>query len=348
MILVDPHQTAHKAGLRYVSRDQPGIQRIKAGRRFRYATTKGKNASAADRKRIEALVIPPAWRDVWVCSIASGHLQATGVDARGRVQYRYHDDWTIARNESKFENLPEFGKALPKIRRTVKKHLRLRGMPRERVLACVVHLLDRTLIRVGNDEYARDNASYGLTTIRNQHVKVSAGEIHFNFMGKSGKRNKLSLDDPIAAKIIRTCQELPGQDLFGFINEAGESVDVTSDDINSYLSELTDQSLTAKVFRTWGGTVAAAEAWAAFEPPSTVQPLSQGELKKRCTQAIKAASVALYNTVATCRKFYVHPKLSDAYAEGSLHRAFAWAKAHRRPGRMSLAERAVLRLLKKA
>ena len=344
MILADSHKTAHKAGLRYVSRAQPGIQRIKAGRRFRYVTAKGKAITAADRKRIEALVIPPAWRDVWVCPMAGGHLQATGLDARGRVQYRYHDDWTVARNESKFESLPEFGKALPVIRRTIKRHLRLPGMPREKILACVVHLLDQTLIRVGNDEYARDNASYGLTTMRNQHVKVRAGAIDFNFMGKSGKRNEFSLDDPIVAKIIRTCQELPGQELFGFINEAGESVDVNSHDVNSYLSEMTDQSLTAKDFRTWGGTVAAAEAWEALPTPSTAQPLSQRELKKRGTEAIKAASVVLHNTVATCRKFYVHPKLF----EGSLHRAFAWAKAHRRPGRMSLAERAVLHLLKKA
>jgi len=346
MIQLAPEQAARQAGLRYVSREQPGFRRVKNGRGFKYLNAKGKPASTADRKRIKAMVLPPAWRDVWICPLADGHLQATGKDVRGRLQYRYHALWTSARNTSKYDTMPAFGRALPAIRRTVHGHMKLKGMPRQRVIACIVHLLDQTLIRVGNDEYARDNESFGLTTIRNRHVKVRGGDIRFNFSGKSGKRNESSLQDAAAGKIIRHCQELPGQELFGYLGEDGKTVDLGSGDINEYLAEITGEGFTAKDFRTWGGTAAAAEAYASFEPPSAKTSLSEREMKQRCTEAVKAASVVLHNTVATCRKFYVHPKLADAYADGSLHRAFAWAKSHRRPGRMTTAERAVLRLLK--
>ena len=305
---------AKAAGLRYVTDAMPGISRRRAGKGFSYRDAQGR--AITERKelaRLRALAIPPAWTDVWICPHARGHLQATGRDARGRKQYRYHDEWRAIRDEHKFDRVLVFARALPQIRARVDADLRRQGLPRERVLATVVRLLETTLIRVGNAEYARDNQSFGLTTIRHDHVEVNGSTITFEFRGKSGKVHKVSTRDRRLAKIVRACHELPGQELFTYVDEAGEHRDVDSADVNAYLQDISGEPFTAKDFRTWAGTVLASLALAEFESFDT-----KAAAKRNVTRAIERVANNLGNTVAVCRKSYIHPAILDSYLDGSL------------------------------
>ena len=261
-----PAESAKAAGLRYTSDARPGIRRIKRGRAFAYVDAEGKRVrAAAELERIRSLVIPPAWIDVWICPDPRGHLQATGRDARGRKQYRYHPKWRVVRDETKYDRVIGFAQALPSIRRTTSDHLRRQGLPREKVLATVVQLLEKTLIRVGNDEYARSNRSYGLTTMRDGHVEVRGPRLRFSFRGKSGVEHEIDLNDRRLARIVRQCRDLPGYELFQYIDENDQRQTVGSDEVNAYLKEITGQDLTSKDFRTWAGTVLAAQLLREFE-----------------------------------------------------------------------------------
>ncbi|RDI61816.1 DNA topoisomerase IB [Microvirga subterranea] len=312
--VVDPRDAAETAGLRYVSDEEPGIRRKKFGKGFTYVGPDGRKvADEATLSRIRSLAIPPAYADVWICPRADGHVQATGRDAKGRKQYRYHPAFREIRESTKFEHMIEFAKALPAIRKTIDDHMGQRGLPREKVLATVVHLLENTLIRVGNSDYAKQNKSYGLTTLRDPHVKVDGTELRFQFKGKSGKTWKLSVKDRRIAKIVKACQDLPGQDLFQYLDEEGQQQSVTSADVNAYLKEITGRDITAKDFRTWAGTVLAALALAEFEEFD-----SEAKAKKNIRQAIERVSSRLGNTPTICRKCYVHPEVFNCYLEGSL------------------------------
>jgi DNA topoisomerase I len=312
--VVDPREAAESAGLVYVSDEEPGIRRRKAGKGFSYLKPGGGTVKdAAVLKRISSLAIPPAYTDVWICPKANGHIQATGRDAKGRKQYRYHARFREVRESTKYERMLEFAKGLPALREIVTEHMSLRGLPREKVLATVVHLLETTLIRVGNEDYAKQNKSYGLTTLRNRHVEVDGSELRFDFKGKSGKTWKLKVRDRRVAKIIRACQELPGQDLFQYLDENGERQTVTSADVNAYLKEITGRDVTAKDFRTWAGTVLAAMALTEFETFD-----SDAKAKKNVRAAIEQVAARLGNTPTICRKCYVHPEVLSSYVEGSL------------------------------
>ena len=306
---------AKASGLRYVHDDAPGFQRRgKTTKTFSYADAKGKKISdALTVKRIKSLGIPPAWQHVWICPLAGGHIQATGIDSRGRKQYRYHPHWRSARDETKFHRTIAFGKALPLIRKRTTAHLRLKGMPREKVLALIVQLLEKTLIRVGNAEYARDNQSYGLTTMLDEHVTFNKGVVRFEFRGKSGVDHSILLRDPALAKIIKSCQELPQQELFAYLDEEGREVDVKSDDVNDYLRQISGQHFTAKEFRTWNATVLAAKALQEIRKFD-----SQAEAKKNVIQAVEEVAKRLGNTRSVCRNSYIHPAVIEAYMDGSL------------------------------
>ncbi len=307
-------QAARTARLKYVSDSGPGIRRRRRGRSFAYVNTRRqpiRNRKTLDR--IQALVIPPAWEDVWICPDPQGHIQATGVDARGRKQYRYHDRWRKVRDDAKYEALLRFAQALPRIRRRVQSHLKRRGLPREKVLAAVVKLLETTLIRIGNDEYAAQNHSFGLTTMRNRHARVNGRRICFNFNGKSGVAHEIDLHEPRLARIVEKCQELPGQELFQYVDAEGEIRDVGSQDVNSYLREISGEDFTAKDFRTWAGTALAAQALREFEDFD-----SDAAAKRNIRQAIEHVAKRLGNTSAVCRKCYIHPAIFDAYMDHSL------------------------------
>ena len=257
----EPADVAEDAGLRYVSDEQPGYTRKAKGDDFEYFDADGKRIRDETRLfRIRRLAVPPAYTDVWICPSPNGHIQATGRDARGRKQYRYHERWREVRDENKYDRMVVFGKALPKIRRRVNRDLKRRGLPREKVLATVVQLLERTFIRIGNEEYVKENKSFGLTTIRNHHVEVTAAKLEFRFRGKGGKKHEVDVTDRRLAKIIRQLQDLPGQEIFQYVDDEGEVRDVTSQDVNDYLREITGEEFTAKDFRTWAGTVLAAIA----------------------------------------------------------------------------------------
>jgi DNA topoisomerase I len=312
--MTDPTDLAESAGLTYVTDEAKGITRERHGDAFTYFKPNGdKVADDATLERIRKLAIPPAWTDVWICTKANGHLQATGRDARGRKQYRYHPQFREVSEQTKYEHMLEFARALPDIRRKVAEHMGLRGLPREKVLATVVHLLETTLIRVGNDDYAKQNNSYGLTTLRNKHVKVDGSELRFQFKGKSGKTWKLQIRDRRVARIVKGCQDLPGQELFAYVDEHGEPRNVTSADVNEYLREITGRDVTAKDFRTWAGTVMAALALQEFEQFDT-----RATQKKNLKAAIERVAARLGNTPTICRKCYVHPEILNSYAEGSL------------------------------
>jgi DNA topoisomerase I len=331
--------------LRYVTDERPGIQRVKVRDKLRYLDPAGK--AVRDRetlKRIKALVIPPAWTDVWICPRADGHLQATGRDERGRKQYRYHADYRAARDEAKFDRMVAFGKALPRIRRAVARDLAKPGLPRRKVLAAVVKLLETSLIRVGNDEYAKENGSYGLTTLRDRHAKIKGGLIHFEFKGKSGVKHEIDVQDRRLAKIVKDCQDLPGQELFQYLDDEGQVRDIGSDDVNEYLREVAGDDFTAKDFRTWAGTVLAALALKEFEAFD-----SDTQAKRNVMAAIKSVAKRLGNTPAVCRSCYVHPRVIDAYLQGTMldamRRRAADAMAHVRD--LSPEEAAVLALLQR-
>jgi DNA topoisomerase I len=312
--VVDPKDAAESAGLVYVSDEKRGIQRVRTNGDFNYLKPNGEPVrDEATLERIRKLAIPPAWTDVWICPKANGHIQATGRDARGRKQYKYHPQFREVRESTKYDHMMEFARSLPAIRAKLAEHMALRGLPREKVLATVVHLLETTLIRVGNDDYARENKSYGLTTLRNPHVKVNGSELRFQFKGKSGKTWRLQVKDRRVAKIVKACQDLPGQELFQYIDENGELKDVTSADVNAYLREITGRDITAKDFRTWAGTVLAALALREFEAFD-----SQAGAKKNLRAAIERVASRLGNTPTICRKCYVHPELLSAYTEGAL------------------------------
>jgi DNA topoisomerase I len=313
-IAPDPVEVADEAGLRYVSDDQPGYTRKAKGDDFDYFDTEGKRIRDETRLlRIRRLAIPPAYKNVWICPSPNGHIQATGRDARGRKQYRYHERWREVRDENKYERMIVFAKALPKIRRRVNRDLKRRGLPREKVLATVVQLLERTFIRVGNEEYAKENKSFGLTTMRNRHVDVTATKLKFSFRGKSGKEHEVDVTDRRLAKIIRQLQDLPGQEVFQYLNEKEERRKVTSDDVNDYLREITGEEFTAKDFRTWAGTVLAAMALSAQDAFE-----NKSQAKKNIKDAISAVAKILGNTPAVCRKCYVHPAVLETYLDGAM------------------------------
>jgi DNA topoisomerase-1 len=310
----DPPTAAKAAGLRYVLDDRPGIRREPDKEGFRYFDARGDIIDdEATLKRIRSLAIPPAWTEVWICPQANGHLQATGRDARGRKQYRYHPKWREVRDEVKYERMIKFGKALPSIRKEVDRALSLPGLPREKVLATIVYLLEATMMRIGNDEYARENKSYGLTTLRNRHVKIDGSEVEFRFRGKSGVFHDVKVHDRRLARIIQRSRDLPGQDLFEYLDDDKQPHTVNSSDVNDYLREITGEDYTAKDFRTWSGTVLAALALQEFEKFD-----SEAQAKKNIVRAIETVAEKLGNTPSVCRKCYVHPAVLDSYMDGSM------------------------------
>jgi DNA topoisomerase-1 len=311
-VVTDPVEVAAEAGLRYVNDSDPGYSRKASGDDFDYLDTEGKLIRDEQRLlRIKRLAIPPAWTHVWICPSPNGHIQATGCDARRRKQYRYHERWREVRDENKYERMALFGAALAKIRKRVEHDLGLPGLPREKVLATVVQLLERTFIRVGNEEYARENRSFGLTTMHDRHVEVKGSHLRFRFRGKRGIHHQVDITDRRIARIISRLQDLSGQELFQYVDDDGELRDVTSQEVNTYLKEITGQDFTAKDFRTWGGTVLAAialKAVGAFE--------TKKQAKANVKNAINAVSKVLGNTPAICRKCYVHPAVLESYLDG--------------------------------
>ena len=304
-------ESAKAARLRYVTDEMPGIRREKHGEHFSYIAPDGsKIDDESELARIKSLAVPPAYTDVWICPIANGHIQATARDARGRKQYRYHKRWRETRDENKYERMLAFAQALPKIRKRIEADLALPGLPRDKVLATIVQLLETTAIRVGNDEYAKENNSFGLTTLRNKHAKVNGSTVRFAFRGKSGVRHALDLRDRRLARIIRQCQDLPGQQLFEYVDDDGATRAIDSSDVNDYIREISGEEFSAKDFRTWVGTVTCAMLLTG----ETVEE-TQTDRKKRVTAVIKDVAKRLGNTPAICRKCYVHPAIVDTYLE---------------------------------
>jgi DNA topoisomerase-1 len=305
---------AKAAGLRYVTDGTPGFRRELKGREFRFFDERGRLVKDEEQvRRIRKLAIPPAWTDVWICPDPNGHVQATGRDARGRKQHRYHPRWRETRDENKFNRMIQFARALPKIRAHTARDLAGKGLTRRKVLATVVRILETGLIRVGNEEYVKQNKSFGLTTMRDRHVKVRGGAIRFEFKGKSGKMHSVELEDPRLAKIVKGCQDIPGQELFQYFDDNGKRQKVSSTDVNEYLREITNADFTAKDFRTWAGTVLAAMALREIEKFET-----KAQAKKNLTKAIERVAQCLGNTPTICRKCYIHPTVMDAYLDGSL------------------------------
>lgn len=338
-----PTQSSTTAGLRYVHDDEPGFRRRRAGKGFTYLDLKGKPIRAAAKvERINGLAIPPAWTDVWICPRADGHLQATGRDAKGRKQYRYHPDWRALQEEMKFDRLISFGEGLPAIRKRIAEDLNRSGLPREKVVATVVHLLEASLIRVGNEEYARTNGSFGLTTLRDPQVKISGAEMRFSFPGKSGQRHQITVDDARTARIVRKCRDLPGQRLFQYVDDDGKQHNIGSEDVNDYLRAATEDSFTAKDFRTWIGTLLAATALSVLEPPT-----SDAAARRQAAAAIEVVARQLGNTPTVARNSYVHPDIVDLYVEGTL--PDLWTEKPARDTKWLLAEeRRLLRVLREA
>jgi DNA topoisomerase-1 len=316
---LDPQAAAQRAQLRHVGDGSPGITRHPAKNGFDYRLPDGALVRDIDTlRRIRSLVIPPAWTDVWVCPDANGHLQATGRDARGRKQYRYHPRWREVRDEAKYTKLLTFARVLPLIRARVEADLKHRGLPRERVLAAIVRLMEMTLFRVGNAEYAKANKSFGLTTLRDRHVAVDGGHIHISFRGKSGKQHETDINDRRLARIVKDCRDLPGYELFQYIGEDGQRHDVGSADVNEYLRDITGEDITAKDFRTWAATHLAAEALREFEAFD-----STAKRKKAIVDAVRTVAQHLGNTPAICRRSYIHPAILDGYMDGTLLAALA-------------------------
>lgn len=333
-----------RAGLYYVSDTRGGIRRKRVGKQFHYLDARNHPIRAERHlKRIRSLVIPPAWTEVWICSRENGHLQAFGRDARGRKQYRYHAQWRAVRDDTKFSRTIAFGKALPRIRRRVQRDLRRRGLCKEKVLAAMVRLLESTLIRIGNEEYAQQNHSFGLSTMRDRHVRVERGEIHFSFRGKSGKQHAVDLRDKTLAPLVRKIQDLPGQVLFQYLDGEGKRHRVTSTDVNAYVRGIAGAEFSAKDFRTWAGTVLAAIALREFE-----QFDNQAQAKRNVVAAIEHVAKLLGNTPAICRKCYVHPVILSSYLDGhtvQVLQAKAELVLRRRLSSLRPAEAAVLAFL---
>ena len=354
-IAAAPADSARSAGLRYVTDDRPGIRRKMGPLGFEYYRPNGKRIrNASELKRIAKLAVPPAWKQVWICPDPRGHLQATGRDARGRKQYRYHTEWRVTRDETKYDRMPIFAAALPKIRARTAADMGHPGLPREKVLATVVQLLEKSLIRVGNDEYAKANNSFGLTTLKDKHVKVRGDTMRFEFRGKSGVRHAVSVSDRRLARIVRNCRDLPGQELFQYIDDDGTRRHVGSGDVNQYLKEITGQDFTAKDFRTWAGTVLACAALREIaasrvaDAGTTVRSGQQTAKRaaRHVLEAIDAVAGVLGNTRAVCRKSYIHPMIVDAYVTGSMARMLSrrvfGTRGH---GTLSADEVAVLAIL---
>jgi DNA topoisomerase-1 len=337
----DPRASAEAAGLRYVSDVAPGVSRHRSGRGFRYAWPDGTTVTDTPTLgRIRRLAVPPAYRDVWICRDPAGHLQAVGWDDRGRKQYSYHEDWRAVRDAVKFHRMIAFGDALPRIRDRVAADLRRRGLPREKVLAAVVTMLEQTLVRVGNEQYRQQNESYGVTTLRNRHVRISGGRARFRFRGKSGKEHDVRVDHPRLVRVVRQCLDIPGQELFQWLEDDGTARVVGSDDVNQYLREVSDQEFTAKDFRTWAGTVLAARLLRASQPTG-----AEREARAAVARVIKQVAEQLRNTAAVCRQSYVHPAVIDAYLGGDI-RALAPVIGAREEPERSAEEDALLELLR--
>jgi DNA topoisomerase-1 len=306
-------------GLRYVSDDTPGIRRRRAGKGFTYTSADGKRIrDTTEVERIRKLVIPPAWTDVWICPSPNGHIQATGRDAKGRKQYRYHAKWRKVRDEAKFDRLPSFGEALPALRRRVRKDMTKVGLPKEKVVATVVALLDCCFARIGNEQYARSNGSFGLTTLRSRHARFDGSALRLKYKGKSGKEHEAYIDDKRIVHIVRKCQDIPGQTLFQYVDDDGEHHAITSDDVNEYMREATSDDFSAKDFRTWAGTVTAVKALCRTELAE-----SEREREQSVVSAIDDVADELGNTRAISRKSYVHPEVIAGYMDGSLPKAWA-------------------------
>ncbi|UDL88591.1 DNA topoisomerase IB [Mesorhizobium sp. PAMC28654] len=304
---------AGRASLAYVSDAEPGIRRLRAGKGFTYKAPDGRTVGKSTVDRIRAIVIPPAWTDVWISPDADGHIQATGRDQRGRKQYRYHPQWADVRDGAKYSSLIAFAESLPELRRRIDADLRRHGLPFERVVAAIVWLLDNTMIRVGNAAYARDNKSFGLTTLRDRHVSIEGSSLRFAFKGKSGKEWKLKLVDRRIARIVRDAQDLPGQKLFQYLDEDGNRHPVRSDDVNRYIRDAVGPDFSSKHFRTWGGTIHAASLFARTDLPD-----SRGQQKRVMNSTIDKVAERLGNTRAVCRKCYIHPQVFEAWTEGRL------------------------------
>jgi DNA topoisomerase I len=341
LLPTDPYESAKIAGLRYVSDGTPGIRRKRTGKGFAYVTAQGE--PVRDREvlaRIRSLVIPPAWNNVWICASASGHIQAVGYDVRGRKQYRYHPLYRAVRDATKFTRLVAFGLALSKIRESVAEDLKLTGLPRRKVLAALVQLLEDTCIRVGNEEYAKQNASFGLTTLRNKHLQISGQTLRFRFKGKSGQLHDVELTDRRLARILRECQCIPGQELFQFVGEDGQPYKVTSEDVNDYLREVAGEDFTAKDFRTWNGTREGTKILEALGPGD-----SETAAKKNIVEAVKQTAERLGNRPATCKKYYIHPAILEAYVDGSLFEVLRTAEPQGGPFGLAREEVAMMQLL---
>ena len=312
--IIDPQDAAESAGLIYVNDDMAGITRVRSGKGFSYRDAKGRTIrDKAERKRLAALAIPPAYDDVWICPDPRGHIQATGRDAKGRKQYRYHPDFREVRDSAKYDRMLDFAKALPALRAQVDQDMSRRGMPAEKVLGTIVYLLEHTMIRVGNSDYVKQNKSHGLTTLRDRHVSFDGNRIRFRFRGKSGKEWDLGLRDRRVARIVRAAQEIPGQHLFQYLDEDGARHQVSSSDVNAYLRDISGRQITAKDFRTWTGTVLAALALAEYEKAD-----SDAAAKRNIRDAIETVAARLGNTPTICRKCYVHPQIIDAYLADEL------------------------------
>lgn len=334
-----PLDSAKAAGLRYVcDTTTPGIRRLGRPGKFRYVTAEGKRVRAVDVQRIHALVIPPAWTDVWICPVPNGHLQATGRDARGRKQYRYHARWREERDDVKYGRLVAFARALPRIRTRTDADLKRPGLPREKILALVVQLLARTFIRVGNEEYARTNGAIGLTTMRDRHAVIAGSSVRFEFRGKSGVRHAIALHDKRLARVIRACRDLPGQELFQWVDADGGRQSIDSSDVNDYLREASGSDFTAKDFRTWAGTLLAVRALAALPPSQSV-----AQAKRNVVRSIDQVAKQLGNTKAVCRKSYIHPAVFETYQANRF--LVSPPKEGRRAGRLTAEEASVVRLI---
>jgi len=341
-LVADPEGAAAAARLRYVSDSGPGLRRVRKGRGFGYLMPDGGPVRDVQTlARIRSLAIPPAWTEVWICPSPEGHIQAVGRDARRRKQYLYHPRWREVRDETKYARLVEFGRALPRLRRRVRQDLKRPGLPREKVLATMVRLLETTLIRVGNEEYARQNRSYGLTTLRSRHVRVRGNRLRFEFRGKGGKLHVVDVSDRRIARIVQRCQDLPGHELFQYVDDTGARQTVDSADVNDYLQAVTGRDFTAKDFRTWAGTVLAALMLCQPAPGSS-------PTKKRVTTCVGEVAQRLGNTPTISRKCYIHPHVIEAYLEGALTGELPVPAANGPSGdRLNAAERAVLAFLER-
>ena len=336
-----PAKSARLAGLRYVSDSTRGIRRRRSGHGFVFIGPGGKTIRKPKViQRIRSLVIPPAWTNVWICPSSFGHLQAVGRDARGRKQYRYHAQYRQHRDQTKFEHMIAFGQALPRIRRRINRDLRRPGLPKQKVLAAIVRLLDRTAIRVGNVEYVRANHSFGLTTLRSRHVQITRSRLSFHFRGKSGQEHDIQLDDPRLARIVKQCNDLPGHDLFMYLNEEGKPAKISSEDVNQYIRDIASQDFTAKDFRTWAGSSLALLELQTLGPAGTASAA-----KSNLVAAIKTVAQRLGNRPAACRKYYVHPAVLEGYTRGLLARLSDQHLAGNRACALRKEESALMKLL---